>query len=251
MIKAVIIDDEKNCRDTLQWQVAKYCPQIEIIATADNAESGLSLIRNKKPALIFLDVEMPGKNGFDMLEELKEINFHIIFTTGFEQYAIRAIKFGALDYLVKPIDKDELITAVGKLNSQFSHTSLEQIKTLLEQLKKHKDISSQKIALPTLHGFELVLLTNIIVCESNSNYTQVRLASGEQLLISRTLKEIEELLDMYPFFRVHHSFLVNLAYATRYIKGEGGSLILSDNITVPVSRTKKENLLRLITPISL
>ncbi|MBS1933270.1 MAG: response regulator transcription factor [Bacteroidetes bacterium] len=251
MIKAIIIDDEKNCRDTLRWQLTKYCPQIEIIADADNAKSGLEIILDKKPQLIFLDVEMPGKNGFEMLEELKEIDFDIIFTTAFEQYAIRAIKFGALDYLTKPVDKDELVTAINKLKAKSNHTSLEQIKTMLSQLKPRRDISSQKIALPTLHGFELVLMANIVICESNSNYTNIRLANGQQLLISRTLKEIEDLLSIHPFFRVHHSFLVNLSYATRYIKGEGGSLILQDNLEVPVARRKKEDLLKLITPILL
>ena len=249
MINTVIIDDEKNCRDTLRWQLTKYCPQINVIADADNATSGLDILLNKKPRLLFLDVEMPGKNGFKLLEELKEIEFDIIFTTAFAEYAIRAIKFGALDYLIKPVDKDELITAVGKLNNKTNpNASLEQIKTLLDQLNIHQAVSSQKIALPTLHGFELVLMSNIVICESSSNYTNIVLANGQRLLISRTLKEIEELLNMHPFFRLHHSFLVNLTYATRYIKGEGGTLILQDNLEVPVARRKKEDLLKLITP---
>ncbi|MBS1947365.1 MAG: response regulator transcription factor [Bacteroidetes bacterium] len=251
MIRAVIIDDEKNCRDTLQWQLSKYCPKIEVIANAENAITAIEMINQKKPQLIFLDVEMPGKNGFEMLEELKEIDFDIIFTTAFEQYAIRAIKFGALDYLVKPIDKDELMVAMARIREHSRHTSIEQVKTLLDYLKKHKDFPLQKIALPMLHGYELVSIANIVSCESNSNYTNIRLSNGQQLLVSRTLKEIEELLNMHPFFRVHHSFLVNLTYAIRYVKGEGGSLILSDNITIPVARSKKEALLKLIAPMLL
>jgi two-component system LytT family response regulator len=193
---------------------------------------------------------MPNKNGFEMLEELTEINFDIIFTTAFNQYAIRAIKFGALDYLIKPVDKDELREAVNKHLQHRQKDSFKQLTALLSHIRKSNDLSFQKIALPTMHGYELVPLNNIMVCESNNNYTNVRLNSGQNILISKTLKQIEELLDMRPFFRIHNSFLVNLQYAIRYVKGEGGHLVLNNDMTVPVARSKKEELLKLITHLS-
>ncbi|MGH2565619.1 MAG: LytR/AlgR family response regulator transcription factor [Ginsengibacter sp.] len=250
MIKAIIIDDEKHCSDNLQWQLQQYCPKVEITATCDNAEEGLNEIYKQQPQLVFLDVEMPEMNGFEMLEKLTEINFDIIFTTAFNQYAILAIKFSALDYLIKPIDKDELCEAVKKHLQHAQRDSLKQLTALLSHIKKSNDLSFQKIALPTLHGYELVPLNNIMFCESSSNYTDIRLNNGQHLLISRTLKDIQDLLDMQPFFRVHNSYIVNLQYAVRYIKGEGGFLVLNNDINIPVSRSKKEELLKLITHLS-
>lgn len=250
MIKTLIIDDEKHCIDNLQWQLKQYCPEAEVIATCTNAEEGLNEIYRQQPQLVFLDVEMPGMTGFEMLEKIKDVNFDIVFTTAFDQYAIRAIKFGALDYLVKPVDKDELRAAVDKVIKHTHSESLKQLTALLTHIRKSNDLSFQKIALPTMHGYELIPLNNIMYCESKNNYTDVRLNNGQHLVISRTLKEIEELLDMHPFFRVHNSYLVNLQYAIRYIKGDGGALVLNNEISIPVSRSKKEELLKLITHLS-
>ncbi|MFT3750675.1 MAG: LytTR family DNA-binding domain-containing protein [Agriterribacter sp.] len=250
MIRAIIVDDEKHCSDNLQWQLRQYCPEVEVACVCKSPEQGLNEIGKLQPQLVFLDVEMPGMNGFEMLEQLTDINFDIIFTTAFNQYAIRAIKFGALDYLVKPVDKDELCMAIDKIVKRTNSKSLKQLTALLTHIRKSNDLSFQKIALPTMHGYELVPLNNIMYCESKSNYTNIHLNSGPQILISRTLKDIEELLNMPPFFRIHNSFLVNLQYAVRYIKGEGGFLILNNDITVPVSRNKKEELLKLITHLS-
>jgi two-component system, LytTR family, response regulator len=250
MIKALIIDDEKHCCESLSWLLKKYCPAVEVSAVCNNAEEGISRISQLRPQLLFLDVEMPGGSGFDMLEKLQEIQFNIIFTTAFDRYALRAIKFGALDYLMKPVDKDELKASVDKYLRNAEHISQNQLTALLTHTRKNNDYSFQKIALPTLHSYELVPLTEIMICESNSNYTSVRLWNGKNIVVSKTLKEIAELLDMPPFFRVHHSYLVNLQYAIRYIKGEGGNLVLSNEISIPVSRNKKEELLSLITQIS-
>jgi two-component system LytT family response regulator len=251
MIRSLIIDDEIHCSDGLRWQITQYCPEIEIVGVCNDPEKAIPLIQELRPELVFLDVIMPGITGFEMLEKIPAIDFEIIFTTAFDQYAIRAIRLGALDYLVKPVDKDELRQAVDKLLQSKKNDSLNQITALLTHIRKSNDQSFQKVALPTLHGYELVSLQSIVVCESNSNYTNIQLNDGKRLLISRTLKEIEELLDMPNFFRVHNSFLVNLQYAVRYIKGEGGSLVLSNEITVPVSRAKKEELLKLITHLSI
>lgn len=250
MTKGLIIDDEKHCADNLEWQLKQYCPEVEIVAVCNSGEKGLHQIQRNQPQLIFLDVEMPTMNGFEMLEGLKEIDFDIIFTTAFNQYAIRAIKFGALDYLIKPIDKDELRDAVNKHLQNRHRDSFKQLTALLSHIRKSNDLSFQKIALPTMHSYELVPLNNIMVCESNNNYTNVRLNNGQNILISKTLKQIGDLLDMPPFFRVHNSFLVNLQYAIRYVKGEGGYLVLNDDMTIPVARSKKEELLKLITHLS-
>lgn len=249
-VKALIIDDEKHCCDNLQWLIAQYCPEIEIEAVCHSGEEGLQQILRLKPRLIFLDVEMPGMSGFEMLEKLPAIDFDIIFTTGYNQYAIRAIRFGALYYLVKPVDKDELRLAVDSLLKRTQKDSLKQLDALLTHIRKSNDLSFQKIAFPTLHSYELVPLNNIMVCESSSNYTNVKLNNGQHMVVSKTLKEINDILDQPPFFRIHHSFLVNLQYAIRYIKGEGGFLVLTNEITVPVSRSKKEELLRVITHLS-
>jgi|SRR5450432_498437 len=250
MEKAIIIDDEKHCVDGLQRLLNQYCPEIQIAGSCSNGKEGLELIAKEQPSLIFLDVEMPGMTGFEMLGTLSSFPFDIIFTTAFDQYAIRAIRFGALDYLVKPIDKDELRAAVITFLGRTHRDSLKQLDALLTHIRKSNDLSFQKVAFPTLHGFELVPLNNIVACESSSNYTNVYLNSGKGLLVSRTLKEIEEMLDTLPFFRIHNSFLVNLQYAVRYIKGEGGFLVLSDERSVPVSRSRKEELLKVITKLS-
>ena len=250
MVRALIIDDEKHCCDSLTWQLENYCPEINIVGVSNNAESALLLIRQLDPQLVFLDVEMPGMNGFEMLELLPEISFDIIFTTAFDHYAIRAIRFGALDYLIKPVDKDELRLAVDHHLKGNFRDAVKQLGAMLTHIRKSNDLAFQKIAFSTLNSYELVSLENIIVCESSSNYTHVYLNSGKQLIVSKTLKEIEEMLAMLPFFRVHHSFLVNLQFAVRYIKGEGGFLVLNNDMTVPVSRSKKEELLKIITHLS-
>ena len=250
MINSLIIDDEKHCSDNLLWQLNKYCPEIEVQAVCSNAAEALKQVRVCQPRLIFLDVEMPDKSGFDLLEDLREIHFHIIFTTAFNQYALRAIKFGALDYLLKPIDKDELRLAVDKFIKQEKQISINQLTALLSHVRKNNDLSFQKIAFPTLHSYELVHLNDILACESSSNYTNVRLTSGKSILVSKTLKEIEDLLDMSPFFGVHHSWVVNLQYAIRYVKGDGGYLVLNNEMTIPVSRNKREDLLKYITHLS-
>jgi len=250
MIKALIIDDEKHCIDNLQWQLKQYCPEVEVTATCTNAETGLNEIYRQQPQLVFLDVEMPGKNGFEMLESLAAINFDIIFTIAFDNNAIKVIRFGALDYLIKPVDKDDLQTALKQIIKRRLQGSEKKLSALHSLLKKTSDFNFGKIAFHTQSSYELVSPENILFCESSSNYTYVHLNSGEKLLVSKTLKEIEDILDHATFFRVHHSFLVNLQFAIRYIKGEGGFLVLNNNMSIPVSRNKKDELLKIITHIS-
>lgn len=250
MAKALIIDDEIHCCDSLQWLLKNYCPEIDVAGTAHHAETAVQLIRKLKPQLLFLDVEMPDINGFEMLSSLPDIDFSIIFTTAFDKYAVRAIRFGAMDYLVKPIDKDDLRKAVETFLKHNPRDTEKQLSALLTHIRKSNDLAFQKVAFPTQHGYELIMIKNIMVCEGSSNYTNVHLQQGQHMLVSKTLKEIQETLDFPPFFRVHHSFLVNLQFITRYIKGEGGFVVLANDMTIPVSRSKKDELLRIITNLS-
>jgi two-component system LytT family response regulator len=243
MIKAVLIDDEQHCRETLSIQLERYCPEVLLLAACCSAAEGVKAIAQHQPDVLFLDVEMPHMNGFEMLQKLDKITFDVIFTTGYDSYAIKAIRFSALDYLLKPIDKDELRKAVAKVSAKKGHTMTQQLDILLEKLENKQPLL-QKIALPTQDGFELIAVHNIIRCESDSNYTNIYLKNGRRILVSRILKEIEELLDGHSFLRVHHSHVINLEEVARYIRGEGGYVIMSDNSTVNVSRSRKEALLK-------
>lgn len=244
MIKAILIDDEKHCRETLSIQLERYCPDVKLLAQCSSAAEGLDAVSRHQPDLIFLDVEMPKMNGFEMLQQLSHMPFEVIFTTGYDAYAIKAIRFSALDFLLKPIDKDELRKAVAKVHQKRDHSLTQQLDVLLEKLTNKQGLL-QKIALPTQEGFELVPLENILHCESDSNYTHVLLKNGKKFLVSRTLKEIEELLEGHPFLRIHHSHLVNLNEIVRYIRGEGGYVIMSDNTSITVSRSRKDALLKI------
>jgi len=244
MIRAILIDDETHCRETLSIQLEKYCSEIQLLSQCNSASQGLKAIEQYHPDLVFLDVEMPTMNGFEMLQQFSKMPFEVIFTTGYDAYAIKAIRFSAIDYLLKPIDKDELLKAVEKVRQKTNHNLSQQFDILLQKLGD-KQRTLQKIALPTLDGFELVPLENILHCEADSNYTRVMLKDAKKIMVSRTLKEIEELLDGHPFLRIHHSHLVNLNEIVRYIRGEGGYVIMSDNTSITVSRSRKDALLKI------
>ncbi len=245
MIRAIIVDDEEHCVETLRWQVEKYCPGVDVVACAESGATALEAIYKYRPELVFLDIEMPRMNGFEMLQILPRIDFDIIFTTAYDQFAIKAIRFSALDYLLKPIDKDELRRAVEKMHTHPNRfISTHQLDLLLSNVS-HARQGLQKIALPTLEGYELVQAESIVRCESDSNYTVVYFKNAPKMVVSKTLKEIEELLEGHHFFRVHHSYLVNLNEIKKYVKGDGGYLVMSDNVSVSVSRSKKDALLKL------
>ncbi|EMR03468.1 LytR/AlgR family response regulator transcription factor [Cesiribacter andamanensis] len=241
MIKAILVDDDMLCRKALSIQLHRHCPDVNVLTECSSAQEGLTAVERYQPDLVFLDVEMPLMSGFDMLQQLDRITFHIIFTTSFDTYAIRAIKFSALDYLLKPIDTEELKRAVAKIQPKASplHQHLD---NLLQHLY-HRPHALQKVALPTLKGYKMISLDTIIRCESEGNYTHVFLKKGERLLVSRQLKEIEELLEGHSFLRVHHSHLINLNEITHYMRGEGGWVVMSDNASVNVSRSRKVALL--------
>ncbi len=242
-IKVLLVDDEQHCLETLSWQLQRYCPQVEVLGASNDARKAIEIVKKKEIDLIFLDIEMPHMNGFEMLEALKPINFEVIFTTAYDMFAVKAFKFCALDYLLKPIDKDELIKALEKFQTRTTSIRPEQLNLLFQSLSQ-KGTPIQQVALPTMEGLEFVQAQDIIHCQSESNYTHIFLSGGKKLLISKTLKETSEILSDFNFLRVHHSHLINLNHVRKYVKGDGGYVVMSNEDTVNVSRSRKELLLR-------
>jgi len=242
MIKAVIVDDEPFCCSSLVILLERYCPEVKVTGIYHSGDDALQAIPEHHPQIVFLDIEMHGMNGFEMLEKLPAIDFEIIFTTSYDQYAIKAIRLSALDYLLKPIDREELQKAVQKVIHRSHYPLPQQLEILLQKI--HQPISSaQKIALPSMEGLQMIDVNSIISCASDSNYTIFFIRNKKKIVVSRTLKEIEEMLEEYPFLRVHNSYLINLNEIDKYIKGEGGYLVMSDGSNIDVSRSKKETLL--------
>ena len=247
MIKAIIIDDETDCCETIAELLQTHCPEVEVTGIYHNGAEALPAILQHQPDLVFLDVEMPKMNGFEMLEQLTQVNFDIIFTTSYDQYALKAIRFSAIDYLLKPIDRNELQKAVQKIMQRSQRTISKQVEILMQRIHQPaKSIS--KIALPTMEGLQMIPVDSIISCESDGNYTTLLLKTRQKLVVSTSLKEMEEVLEDYSFVRVHRSYLVNLNEVEKYVKGEGGYLVMSDGSSVDVSRNKKEILLRKLLP---
>jgi two-component system, LytTR family, response regulator len=247
MIKAIIVDDEPYCCETLATLLERYCPEVKVADICYSGNEALAAIREQQPQILFLDIEMPQMNGFELLEKLGDIKFELIFTTSYDQYAIKAIRFSALDYLLKPIDREELQKAVQKVTQRLQHPMPQQMEMLLQKLQ-HPAVPIQRIAMPTMEGLQLIPIDSVISCASDSNYSILFLKQKQKLVVSRTLKEVEELLEDYSFLRVHNSYLVNLNEIDKYIKGEGGYLVMSDGSNIDVSRSKKEILLNKLRP---
>lgn len=247
MITATIVDDEPFCCESLATLLERYCPDVKVLDMCYSAADALRSIHQQKPQLLFLDIEMPHMNGFELLEKIPSIDFELIFTTSYDHYAIKAIRFSALDYLLKPVDRDDLQKAVQKALQRMKSPLPQQLEILLHKLS-HPTIAVNKIAIPTMEGLQMIFVESIISCASNSNYTSLFLKNKQNIIASRTLKEIEEMLEDYSFVRVHHSYLVNLNEVEKYIKGEGGYLLMSDGTTIDVSRSKKEILLKKLKP---
>jgi len=243
MITAIIVDDEPYSCESLATLIERYCPDIKLLDICYSGTDALKAINEQAPTILFLDIEMPGMNGFEMLQRLPSINFSIIFTTSYDQYALKAIRFSALDYLLKPVDRKDLQNAVQKAIQSARHSLPQQIEILLQKLN-HPTIPINKIAIPTMEGLYMLFVENIISCSADSNYTMLHLKNRIKITASRTLKEIEEMLNDYPFLRVHHSYLINLNEIEKYIKGDGGYLIMSDGSNIDVSRSRKDMLLK-------
>lgn len=243
MLTAIIIDDELKGRIALAQKLHDYCTEIQLAGEAESGIEGIKLIRESNPDIVFLDIEMPRMDGFEMLHRLPEKNFHIIFTTAYDQYAIKAIKYAAFDYLLKPIDIEELKFAISKIQSHQRTNTAKKLELLDENLHKNH---FNKIAIATLEGLLFFNVEDIIHLEANSNYTTIYFKDRPKLVASKTLKDFEELLPGDIFFRTHHSHLINLNYIKRYIKGDGGQIELQNGNYVDVSRRKKDDFLKAI-----
>lgn len=237
-MRAIIIDDEKHCREGLLIQLQKHCPQVEVLASLAGGEDALAFIGQQHPDLVFLDIEMPGMNGFEMLERIADRDFEIIFTTAYNEYAIQAIRHSALDYLLKPVNRNELVQAVARALENRSRRPAARIEKLLELMGSKKETG--KIALPTMEGLTVINVGDILYCESESAYTRFFMNDKRCITVSKVLKDAESLLEDKGFCRVHHSYVINLDYVARYIRGDGGEVVMTNGQHIPVSRTRRQ-----------
>lgn len=242
MIKAIIIDDEQHCIDALATDISKYCGNVEVAAKCISAKEGILAIKKHKPRLIFLDVEMPWMNGFEMLEMLDHIDFCIIFTTAYDKFAAKAFRISAVDYLLKPVDAEDLKAAVYKAEEKIlASAGVVNIQNLLHNIKQ--PAQQQKIALPNHDGYEFAQVNSLLYCSAAGAYTKVVFNDKHSLLISRTLGDIEEMLPHEIFIRIHHSTIVNINAVTHYIRTDGGYVVMNTDEKLMVSKSRKEALL--------
>ncbi len=241
-LRAIIVDDEELCRDTLRRHLDKHCPAIQIVAECGSVAESLDAIPANNPDLVFLDIMLPDGTGFEILERIEQLTFKVIFTSAHDEYAIRAIRFSALDYLLKPVCIDELVAAVEKVGQTSTPATAQttQIRLLRENLG-HTSDGDMQMALPTIDGFNFVTLSDIVSCEAKRNYTECVTCQGEVLLVCRTLKEFEELLSDRGFFRIHHSHIINLKHLRKYVRGKGGYVVMSTGREFEVSVRRRES----------
>jgi two-component system LytT family response regulator len=247
MIRAIIIDDVQRSRASLADDLKRYCPDVEVVAEAESVKTGVETIKKQKPDVVFLDIELEDGTGFNILEQLGTPSFKVIFTTGSDEYGIKAVKFSALDYLLKPIDPEELIAAVDKLRSSSKESGdiKDNISVLIENLKSISN-TSKRIALNSADRVHVVNVSDIVRCESQRNYTLFYIKGNKQILVTRTLKEFEDMLEDSGFARVHHSHLINISYLKEFVKSDGGYAVMTDGSEVPVAVRKKEHLLQIL-----
>lgn len=243
MIKAILIDDEQHGLETLQSFLEDYCPEVVVAGTAQEVDKAFELIQFTRPDLIFLDIQMPGKNGFQLLKKFKQIDFQIIFVTAYSEYAIQAFKFSAVDYLLKPLDIKDLIRGVQKVSQRLSFPPpFPPYQNLLENIQT-SDPQNKRLLLPLTNSYKSIALSEIIYCEANRGYTNFFLTSEEQILICKTLIEYEKLLANCGFSRIHQSYLINLQHVKYYLRSKGGQVQLTNEDILPISRNKREDFL--------
>ncbi len=240
MIKTLIIEDEQKSRDVLMKIIEKNCPELNVVGSATNVIEGVELIKSLKPDLVFLDITMPDGSGFDLLEQVSDHKFELIFATASNSHAVRAFKYSACDYLLKPIDIEELRNAVLRVVKRKSETpDMGNLNFLIQQLKKSDD-NFQKITLPTGNAYEIINLKDIIRCEADGSYTYFYLTDKRKLMVSASLKHYEELLPEQDFIRVHHHNLINMNHVIRFLKEDGGYAVMTDGSKIEISRRKKD-----------
>ena len=247
MIRCVLIDDENNSLEMMEWLIKTYCPQVTIEAMCNTSEKGIEAINKFKPDVVFLDIEMPHMNGFDMLEQFDKLSFDVVFCTAYDQFAIKAFKYSALNYLLKPVDPADLQETFRRLEEKKSSPSKEQIELLLQNIRENIKPAVQRIALTTGDGMIFAPVEHILYCEAESNYTSVVLNDGKKILVSKVLKDIDETLSGSGFYRIHNSFLINLNHIKKYVRGDGGYVIMDNDVTVSISRSRRQEFMELFS----
>jgi two-component system LytT family response regulator len=242
MLSAIIIDDEPNAVNLLALRLSQHCPHIEVVATSTDSIEGIAAIKKYRPEILFLDIEMPQMNGFQVLEEVKDIPFALVFVTAYDRFALKAFKYSALDYLLKPIDTQELIVAVQKIEKQ-QQTRPQQIQHLHQQLNSIGKTLPERIALPYQNGVAFVAVQDVLYCEADDRYTRFYLADGQHYLVTKVLRDVQELLEERDFMRVHRQYLINLNRIKKFVKGEGSYIIMDNEQSIPVSRGQKDRLM--------
>jgi two-component system, LytTR family, response regulator len=245
-LNAILVDDELSSLQNLEQKLLEFCPDIHIIGTTQKPEDAITLIQQQKPDVIFLDIEMPRMNGFRMLDELGDLNFEIIFTTAYNHYAVDAIRISAFDYLMKPIAIKDLQSAVERLANKKQLFTKDKLGVLKNSLQNTKS-QDEKIVIPTSEGMEFIAINTILHVESSSNYSKIYFTNGKSILVTKLLKDFEEMLLPYRFYRIHNSHLINLQYIEKYIKGDGGQVKLTNGTLIDIARRKKEEFLKLIS----
>jgi two-component system LytT family response regulator len=243
-MRAILIDDEPIGIRTVKKLLELNCPEVEVVATCTSADTGKQKIEELKPDLIFLDIQMPGKSGLDLLAEISDKTFEVIFVTAHNEYILQALQFSAVDYLMKPVDEDRLVEAVHRVKKRLSRDKVsENTETFIHNVTKVTSPMDMRLCLPTLKGFTILKLDEIIYCEAQRSYTVFYLAQGKTIMVSKPLFDYDQLLAGTTFFRIHKSFLINLAHVREYLRGDGGTVIMSNNMELEVSRRKKDQFL--------
>jgi two-component system, LytTR family, response regulator len=243
-MNCIIIDDEAHCLKTLSNLLETNFSEVKILATCLDSLKAYDLIQQYKPDFIFLDIEMPMMNGFDLLSKFDHLDFDVVFTTAYDSYAIKAIKCSALDYLLKPIDREDLATTIEKIRKKQGSVSKEQLHVATAV---HNRLLPDTIALPTTDGLTFTPVNDIVCCTADGSYTRMYMLDKSETIISKTLGDVEELLGDYNFFRIHHSSLINLKQVKKYIRGEGGEVVMSNGKSLLVARTRKTDFLNVFT----
>ncbi len=241
MIKAVLIDDEKNALEMMEWLLRTYAPEVVVQAVCSSAQQGMQAIVSHQPDVVFLDIEMPKMNGFEMLEQIGKFNFDVVFCTAYDQFAIKAFRYSALNYLLKPVDPDDLKETIQRIHERKHLPTSDQITMLLQHMQQQGRSTPPRIALTTNDGLVFVPTAEILYCEAESNYTQVVLEGGKKILVSRTLKEIDETLSGQDFYRIHSSYLIQINRIRKFIRGDGGYLVMDNDAQIPISRSRKQD----------
>ncbi|GAB3524582.1 LytR/AlgR family response regulator transcription factor [Emticicia fontis] len=243
MTSVVLVDDEEECLDVLEAELNKFCPDFQILQKLNNPVEAVEYINHTPFDVLFLDISMPLLNGFDLLKQVKQIDFDVIFVTAYDNFALKAFEFCAVDYLVKPTNKESIIRAAERIRDKQKNDSIRQNIALLLANMQKDSIKRRQVAIPTLEGFEFVSIHQITYAKAEGNYTTIVLQGQEKILISKTLKEFEGILNDSAFARIHNSYVVNLEHVKKYIKGESGSVVLNDGTILQVSRANKSKLL--------